>query len=213
MPASNSLWMSGTWKAHAFVFSPVTIFIFALSHLSSPSVHFNWCHSIAFQPLLGVIRTWLLLGYENAQSNLNKNYLSVFSSKLISFIQPSPESWLWGPRCSGGRWGDVGGVKGVIESTRAQAAQSCLTLCDPMDCSMSGFPVLYHLLKFAEIHVRWVGDAIQPSHPLSSPSPAPNPSQHQSLFQWVSSSHQVAKVLELQLQHQSFQLIFRVDFL
>ena len=57
------------------------------------------------------------------------------------------------------------------------------------------------------IHVHWIGDAIQPSHPLSSPSPAFNLSQHQGLFQWVSSSHQVAKVLEFQLQHQSFQWI------
>ena len=75
-------------------------------------------------------------------------------------------------------------------------------------------PCLHYLPKFAQTHVHGVGDAIQPSHPLSSPSPlAFNPSQHQGLFQWVSSSHQVAKVLELQLQHQSFQWIFRNDFL
>ena len=68
--------------------------------------------------------------------------------------------------------------------------------------------------NFAQIHVHWVSDAIQPSHPVLSPSlPAFNLSQHQGLFKWVSSSHQVAKVLELQLQHQSFQSIFRVDFL
>ena len=86
--------------------------------------------------------------------------------------------------------------------------QSCLTLCDPMNCSMPGFPVLYHLLEFAQTHAHWVDDAIQPSHPLSSPSPpAFNLSQHQGLFQWVGSSHQVAKVLELKLQHQSFQWI------
>ena len=90
----------------------------------------------------------------------------------------------------------------------------CLTLCDPMDCSMQGFPVLCNLLEFAQTHVLWVSDAIQPSHPLSPTSaPALNLSQHQSLFQWVGSSHQVANVLELQLQHQSFQWIFRVDFL
>ena len=83
-----------------------------------------------------------------------------------------------------------------------------------MDYSMPGYPVLHHLLECTQIYVHWVGDAIQPSHPLSSPSPpAFNLSQHQGLFQWVSSSHQVAKVLELQLQHQSFQWIFRVDFL
>ena len=68
--------------------------------------------------------------------------------------------------------------------------------------------------RFTQTHIHPVSDVIQPSHPLSSSSPpAPNPSQHQSLFQWVSSSHQVAKVLELQLQHQSFKWIFRTDFL
>ena len=77
--------------------------------------------------------------------------------------------------------------------------------CDPMDCSTPGFPVHHQLLELAQTHVHRVGDAIQPSHPLSSPSPTFNLSQHQGLFQGVSSSHQVAKVLELQLQHQSFQ--------
>ena len=74
-----------------------------------------------------------------------------------------------------------------------------------MDCSTPGFPVLYHLPKFAQTHVHGVAEATQPSHPLSSSSPhALNLSQHQGLFQSVSSSHQVAKVLELQLKHQSF---------
>ena len=77
----------------------------------------------------------------------------------------------------------------------------CLTLCDPVDCSSPGFPVLHHLLEFAQTHVHWVGDAVQPSHPLSSlPPPALNLSQHQGLLQWVGSSHQVAKVLERLLQ-------------
>ena len=68
------------------------------------------------------------------------------------------------------------------------------TLCDPMDCSMPGLPVQHQLPEFIQTHVHWVGDAIQPSHPLSSPSPpALNLSQHQGLFQWVSSSHQMAK--------------------
>ena len=84
----------------------------------------------------------------------------------------------------------------------------------PMDCSMQGFPVRHQLLELTQTHASRVGDAIQPSHPPSSPSPpAFNLSQHQGLFQWVSSSHQVAKVLEFQLQHQSFQRIFRTDFL
>ena len=81
-----------------------------------------------------------------------------------------------------------------------------------MDCSTPGSPVPHHLPEFAQIYVCWVSDAIQPSHPLSSPSPpAFNLSQHQGLFQWVSSLHQMAKVLEL--QHQCFQWIFRTDFL
>ena len=79
--------------------------------------------------------------------------------------------------------------------------KSCPTLCDPMDCSTPGFPVLHHLQKFAQTHVHRVSDTIQPSHPLSPSSLlAFNLSQHQGLFQWVSSLHQVAKLLELQLQ-------------
>ena len=78
--------------------------------------------------------------------------------------------------------------------------QSCPTLCDPMNHSTPGLPVHHQLLEFTETHVHRVSDAIQPSHPLSSPSPpAPNPSQHQSLFQWVNSSREVSKVLEFQL--------------
>ena len=82
----------------------------------------------------------------------------------------------------------------------SSVAQSCLTLCDLMNCSTPGLPVHHQLPEFTQTHVHQVGDAIQPSHPLSSPSPpASNPSQHQSLFQWVNSSHEVAKVLEFQL--------------
>ena len=97
---------------------------------------------------------------------------------------------------------------------RIGSVQSCLILFDPMNGSTPGFPVHQQLTELAQTHVHWVGDAIQPSHPLTSPSlPAFNLSQHQGLFQWVSSLHQVAKGLELQLQHQSFQWIFRTDFL
>ena len=96
----------------------------------------------------------------------------------------------------------------------SSVAQLCLTLCDPMDHSMPGLLVHHQLLESTQTHVHWVGDAIQPSHPLSSPPlPAFNLSQHQGLFQWVSSSHEVAKVLAFQLQHQSFQWIFRTDLL
>ena len=96
----------------------------------------------------------------------------------------------------------------------SSVAQPCPTLYDPMDCSMPGSPVHHQLLDLTQIHVHWVGDAIKPSHPLSSPSPpAFNLSKHQGLFKWLSCLHQVAKVLEFQFQHQSFQWIFRTDFL
>ena len=96
----------------------------------------------------------------------------------------------------------------------SSVAQSCLTLCDPMNCSTPGLPVHHQLPESTQTHVHWVGDAIQPSHPLSSPCPpAVNISQHQGLFKWVSTSHQVAKVLELQLQNQSFQWTLRTDLL
>ena len=86
----------------------------------------------------------------------------------------------------------------------SSVAESYPTLCNPMDYSAPGFPVLHYFLEFAQTHVHWVGDAIQPSHPLLSPSPpAFNLSQHQGLFQWVSSLHQVARVLELQLERAS----------
>ena len=84
--------------------------------------------------------------------------------------------------------------------------QSCPTLWDPMDCSMPGFSVHHQLLEFTQTHVHRVGDAIQPSYSLSAPSPPTfYPSQHHSLFQGVSSSHQMVKVLEFELHHQSFQ--------
>ena len=93
----------------------------------------------------------------------------------------------------------------------SSVAQSCPTLCDSIDCSMPGLPVHHQLPEFTQTLIHWVSVAIQPPHPLLSPSlPAPNLSQHQGLFKWVSSSYQVAKVLEF--QHQSFQWIFRTDF-
>ena len=96
----------------------------------------------------------------------------------------------------------------------SSVAQSYLTTCDSMGCSTPGFPVHHQLLELAQTHVHRVGDAIQPPHPLLSPSlPAFNLSKPQGLFQGVSSLHQVAKVLKFQLQHQSFQWIFRTDFL
>ena len=88
----------------------------------------------------------------------------------------------------------------------SSVAQSDPTLCDPMDCSIPAFPIHHQLPEPTQTHVYHVGDAIQPYHPLSSPSPpAFNLSQHQGLVQGVSSSNQVAKILELELQHQPFQ--------
>ena len=96
----------------------------------------------------------------------------------------------------------------------SSVTQSCPTLCDPMNGSMPGLPVDHQLPEFTQTPVHWVGDAIQPSHPLSSPSPAAlNLSHHQRLFKWLSSSHQVAKGLEFQLQHQTFQWSPRTDLL
>ena len=96
----------------------------------------------------------------------------------------------------------------------SSVSQCCLTLCDPMECSTPGLPVHHQLQEFIQTHAHWVKDAIQPSHPLLSHSPpAFSLSQHQGLFKWVSSSHQVAKVLEFQLQHQFFQWTPRTDFL
>jgi len=96
----------------------------------------------------------------------------------------------------------------------SSVTQSCPNLCDPIDCNTPGLPVHHQLLESTQIHVHWVGDAIQPSHPLSCPSAHTfNPSQHQGLFQLVGSLNQVTKVLEFQLQHQSFQWTFRIDFL
>ena len=101
-------------------------------------------------------------------------------------------------------------LKEVGKTTRpfryqfSSVTQSYLTLCDPMDCSMPGLPVHHQLLEITQTDVHWVGDAIQPSHSLSSPSPPSlNLSQHQGLVKWVSSLHQVAKVLEFQIKIQT----------
>ena len=94
----------------------------------------------------------------------------------------------------------------------SSVAQSCPTLCDPMNCSMPGLPVHHQLLEFTQTHVHHVGDAIQPSYPLSFPSP-PALNLSQDLFKWVSSLQHVSKVLEFQLQHQPFQWTPRTDLL
>ena len=103
------------------------------------------------------------------------------------------------------------------QSTSVQFSSAdllCPTICNLVNRSMPGLPVHHQLPEFTQTHMHWVGDAIQPSHPLSSPTPpAPNPSQHQGLFQWVNSFHEVAKVLEFQPQHQSFQWTPRTGLL
>ena len=102
----------------------------------------------------------------------------------------------------------------IMCSHISSVTQLCLTLCDPMNHSTPGLPVHHQLPESTQTHVHWVSDAIQPSYPLSSPSPpALNLPQHQGLFKWVSSSNQVAKVLEFQLQRQSFQWTPRTDLL
>ena len=102
----------------------------------------------------------------------------------------------------------------LLISFCCSVAQSRLTLCNSTDCSTPDLPVPHYLLKSAQVHLHCTGDAIHPSHPLSPPSPpAFSLSQHQGLFRWVSSLHQLVKVLEFQLQHLLFQWKFRVDFL
>ena len=127
----------------------------------------------------------------------------------VYWIPQTPMWWrILVPRSAG----SLNTQKGAVQFS--SVAQSCPTLCNPMDCSTPGFPVHHQFLKLAQTHIHQVVDAIQPSHPLSSPSPpAFNLSQIQGLFKWVSSSHQVAKVLAFQLQHRSFQRIFRTDVL
>ena len=112
----------------------------------------------------------------------------------------------------------IGQVKGqtsidcVAGNVLSSITQLCLTLCDPMDCSTPGFPAHHELPELTQTHLHWVSDTIQPSHPLFSPAPPTfSISQHQGLFKWVTFSHQVAKILEF--HHQSFQWVFRTDFL
>ena len=114
----------------------------------------------------------------------------------------------WNPRTI--PWSVTWFSRGESSVQFSSVAQSCLTLCDPMDCSTSDLPVHHQLLEFTQTHVHWVSDAIQPSHSLLSPCPpALNLPQHQGLFKRVSSSHEMAKVLEFQRQHHSFQWVFR----
>ena len=156
----------------------------------------------------------------------------LYAAAFPGYLQAGVRRWMWGPTeqslSSGLATSQLCSFKqvffkhlrvSVFSSIKwghycCSVTQTCPTLCDPMDCSMPGSPVLHYLLEFARIYVHWVSDAFQPSHPLYPPSPpAFSFSQYQCLFQCVSSLHQVAKVLEFQFQHQSSQWLFRVYFL
>ena len=122
----------------------------------------------------------------------------------------------WAGQCSVNLWYNFLLMGGAVFSLCyfSSVTQWCRILCNPIKCSMPGLPVQHQLPEPTQTHVHWLGDAIQPSHPLSSLStPALNLSQHQGLFKWVNSSNEVAKVLELQLQHQTLQWTFRTDLL
>ena len=122
------------------------------------------------------------------------SYIHILSTYYLTPVRDQPHCW------TRQTWFPSHGVQFT------SVAQSCPTHCNPMNRSTPGLPVHHQLPEFTHTHAHQVSDAIQPSHPLSSPSPpAPTPSQHQGLLQWVNSSHEVAKVLEFQLQHQSFQ--------
>ena len=156
------------------------------------------------------ITRWLTLNSDWLYS------LQLKMEKLYTGSKNKTGSWLWlrswTPYCQIQTSLEESG-ENHWTSHFSSVAQLCLTVCEPMSCSTPGLPVHHQLLELAQTHVHGVGDAIQPSYHLSSPSPPVfNLSQHQGLFKWVSSLHQRAKVLEFQLQHQSFQWIYRTDF-
>ena len=136
-------------------------------------------------------------------------YFSQPGQFILSMLFHSQLLYIWWPR--------PGSLQQTVKKASVELSsvtQLYPTLCNPMNHSTPGLPVHHQPPEFTQTHAHWVGDAIQPSHPLLSPSPsAPNPSQHQGPFQWVNSSHEVAKVLEFQLQHQSFQWTPRTDVL
>ena len=146
--------------------------------------HPGFSHSVCSQLMTITVTVWGLGQYSPF------SFLSRWLDQaLFSFTKPETRLQCWTRR-----------IRDDGRFQFSSVAQSCLTLCDPMDCSMPGLPVHHQFLDFTQTNAHRVSDAIQPSHPLSSSSPpAFNLSQHQGLFQWVSSSHQVAKGLEFQL--------------
>ena len=154
--------------------------------------HIMWSY-VTYRPSFSCILTFIQLLLINAtvRSNIHSFMaLGNISSKLAFLLDKITVSQRenWQP------------LDKRLSVQFSSVAQSCPTLCDPMNRSTPGLPVHHQLPEFTQTHIHRVSDAIQPSHPLSSPSPpAPKPSQHQSLFQWVNSSHEVAKVREFQL--------------
>ena len=179
-------------------FSEITAWVWRLLNTVSTALRDN-----LLLPLKQLHSLWQILGlsFFNSSFSFDKGY----------YVKRRPLTNYWG-----NIWNEISkaflGILSCSVQRLSSVAQSCLTLCDPMNRSTPGLPVHHQLPEFTQTHVHRVGDAIQPSLPLLSPSPpAPSPSQHQGPFQWVNSSHEVAKVLEFQLQHQSFQWIPRTD--
>ena len=192
--------------------------MFSLAQLLSRVWLFATPWTTARPTSLSIINPWSLSKLMSIESVMPSNHLilcchlpllpSIFPSIRV-FSNESALRIRW-PKY----WSFSFNIRYMYSVQFSSVTQSCPTLCDPMNCSTTGLPVHHQLLEFTQTHVHRVSDAIQPSHSLSTPfSPAPNPSQHQSLSQWVNSSHQVAKVLQFQLQHQSFQWTPRTDLL
>ena len=150
------------------------------------SRHIEWSHQLENINIQSIMRKWIII-------QLRKAKIGVILDKIMN---------------------DLRQFKGENSVQFSSVTQSCPILCSPMKRSMLGLPVHQQLLKFTQTHVHWVSDAIEPSHPLWSPSPPVfNLSEHQVLLKRVSYSHQVAKILTFQLQHQSFQWTPRTDIL
>ena len=165
----------------------------------------------------GIAQDWVSSGPRNVEQHIQPQRLLIGPSMNM---RPSGPTRVNPPIVTINSWTCILSFFGLyVGKTVSSVTQSCLTLCNPMDCRTPGFPVHHQFLEFTQTHTHWVGDAIQPSHPPSLPSPsALSLPQHQGLLQWVSSSHQVAKVLEFQLHicpsnEYSGLISFRMDWL
>ena len=165
------------------------------------------CHShhMGYTQTHILTNTHILLAW-----SLHSDQRSAWPPGAVGMVVFSPP-WIWFSSFSLHKF-PASSTPRSSQGCSCSVAQSCLILCNPIDCSTLGFPVLHHLLEFAETHVYWFSDSIQPSCPLLSPCPpALNLSQHQGLFQWVGSLHQVVKYWSFSIS--SFQWIFRDDIL